>query len=432
MVLVTLSSPPSRGPTLAESMPRAGRLLAGPALDGRPEPLDAHHRRLGPLPDVPVEAMVAALEATGLHGRGGAGFPVGRKWRAILERRPGARPVIVANGAEGEPESAKDRTLLAHRPHLVIDGALLAARTLGADRVELYLGREHRDTLRTVRAAVSERPRREQSLLHVVEAPVGYVSGESTAAVHYVNSKDARPLSTPPRMSDRGVRGRPTLVQNVETLAHVALIARHGPAWFGERGRGASRGTALVTIAGPVRYPGVAEIDLGTPLAELVELAGGLTGTPQAVLFGGYFGTWARMGAAWDLGLDPETLKGAGLTFGCGLVRLLDERACGVDYAARIMSFLAAGSARQCGPCMYGLADLAAASTRIAGLHARTTDLDNLARWSRLVAGRGACRHPDGAVQQLATAIATFADDLASHAELGRCLVASPPAGTSR
>ncbi len=266
----------------------------------------------------------------------------------------------------------------------------------------------------------------------VVAAPAGYVSGESTAAVHYLNSKDARPLTTPPRMSERGVRGRPTLVHNVETLAHVALIARRGPAWFRERGRGASRGTALVTVAGPVRHAGVAEIELGTPLAELVELAGGLTGTPQAVLFGGYFGTWARFESAWGLTLDPDTLAGVGLTFGCGLVRLLDDRACGVDYAAQITSFLAAGSARQCGPCMHGLADLAAASTRIAELHAHAADLDDLVRWAGLVAGRGACRHPDGAVQQLSTAMAVFADDFASHAQLGRCLAAGATARTAR
>ena len=408
------------------------RLLAGPPLDGIAESLTQHNARLGVLPTVPAAQMIAALEAAGLLGRGGAGFPVGRKWRAIAENREAGTPVIVANGAEGEPESAKDRVLLAHRPHLVIDGAILAARTLGADRVELYLGREHVEAVKAVKAAVAERPKGEQKLLHVVEAPVGYVAGESTAVVHYVNSKDARPMTTPPRMSEQGVRNRPTLVQNVESLAQAALIARHGPDWFKERGRGKNRGTSLVTIAGPVRHEGVAEIDLGTTLAELVELAGGLTSTPQAVLIGGYFGTWAPIATAWDVPLDPESLKAAGLTFGCGLIRLLDEKSCGVDYSARIMDFLAAGSALQCGPCKYGLADLAGAGGRVASFGAKHTDLYDMERWCGLVTGRGACRHPDGAAQQMSSAMAVFADDFASHADRRRCLAASVTAGAAR
>ncbi len=401
------------------------RLLAGPPLGGRAESLHAHHLRLGALPHVPAGQMIAALEAAGVLGRGGAGFPVGRKWRAIFERPDLGTPVIVANGAEGEPESAKDRVLMAHRPHLVIDGVLIAARTLGADRVELYLGREHTAAVGAMRAAVEERPKTERKLLHIVEAPIGYVAGESTAVVHYVNSKDARPMTTPPRMSERGVRNRPTLVQNVESLAQAALIARFGPDWFREAGRGKNRGTGLITIAGPVRHEGVAEIELGTPLAELVEMAGGLTGNPRAVLIGGYFGTWARIETAWGLALEPESLKAAGLTFGCGLVRIVDDRTCGVDYAARIMDFLAAGSAMQCGPCKYGLADLAGASARLAGMDARATDLHDIERWTALVTGRGACRHPDGAAQQMSSALAVFADDFASHADRRRCLASN-------
>lgn len=409
-------------------MTTTARLLAGPPLDGRAEPLAGHTGRLGAMPDVPPGGMVAALEAAGLRGRGGAGFPVGRKWRAILEQHCGlGAPVIVANGAEGEPESAKDRVLMVHRPHLVIDGALLAARTLGADRVELYLGREHGPAMGAMATAIGERPGRERDLLRLVAAPVGYVAGESTATVHYLNSRDPRPLTTPPRMSERGVRGRPTLVQNVETLAHAALIARHGPDWYREAGRGSERGTALVTIVGPVAHEGVAEIDLATPLSELVGRAGGLTATPQAVLLGGYFGTWAPIGRAWDLPLGPDGLGDAGLTFGCGLVRLLGARSCGVEFSARVMRFLAAASSRQCGPCAYGLADLAAASRRLARLRAEPDDLADLGRWCGLVAGRGACRHPDGAAQQMSTALAVFADDFASHATRRRCIAADAP-----
>lgn len=403
------------------------RLLAGPPLAGRAETYDDHVHRLGLLPSVPAGQMLGALDATGLLGRGGAGFPVGRKWRSVAQAH--GTPVVVANGAEGEPESAKDRVLMAHRPHLVIDGAVLAARTTGADRIELYLGREHAAAVRAMRAAVEERPKDERRMLHIVEAPIGYVAGESTAVVHYVNSKDARPLATPPRMSERGVRNRPTLVQNVESLAHAALIARYGPAWYREAGRGENRGTALITIVGPVRHEGVAEIELGTPFSEVVELAGGFLATPQAVLIGGYFGAWASMEQIWNLPLDPASLRAEGLSFGCGLVRVLDARTCGVDVAARIMAFLAAASANQCGPCRFGLPALASAAERVAANLAKPDDLENIERWNALVTGRGACRHPDGAAKQLSSAMAVFADDVASHASRGRCLASAKTAG---
>ena len=152
----------------------------------------------------------------------------------------------------------------------------------------------------------------------------------------------------------------------------------------------------------------------------------------QAVLIGGYFGTWAPIETAWDMPLDPESLKAAGLTFGCGLVRIMDSHTCGVDYSARIMDFLAAGSAMQCGPCKYGLPDLAAASGRLAGFDAKPSDLHDMGRWTALVTGRGACRHPDGAAQQMSSAMAVFADDFASHAQYRRCLAVGAVAAGAR
>ena len=410
----------------------ATRLLSGPVLDGLPEALQAHQARLGPLPvGVSTAALIAELEAAGLLGRGGAGFPVGRKWRSIAEQ-PGSIPVVMANGAEGEPESFKDRVLMAHRPHLVLDGALLAAHVVGADRIELYLGREHTIAIRAMRAAIGERDAAERSLLHVVEAPIGYVAGEATAAVHYINSKDARPITTPPRMSERGVRDRPTLVQNVESLAHAALIARFGAAWFREAGRGASRGTALVTVGGAVRDPGVVEIEFGTLLSEVAARAGGASATPQAVLLGGYFGSWAPAADVWDMPLDPLVMKRAGLSFGCGMIGILDRRSCGVARVSSIMAFLADASADQCGPCRFGLPAIAAAVERLAVGRPMAGDLENIARWTDLVRGRGACRHPDGAAQQMASALRVFAADFETHLGAGRCVPAEATVGAGR
>ena len=247
------------------SLLTAHRLLAGSPLDDGPERLDAHVARLGELPreDAP-RYLVAALEASGLLGRGGAGFPVGRKWRSMAERG-GGPAVVVANGAEGEPASFKDRVLMAGRPHLVVDGAILAAEAVGADEIVFYIGEEHQAAVAAMSLAIDERRREIGHPARVVRAPIGYVAGEATAAVHYINSGDARPTTAPPRVSERGVGGRPTLVQNVESLAYAALIARFGDRWYRSAGRLGTRGTALVTVSGAARDRGVREIELGPP-----------------------------------------------------------------------------------------------------------------------------------------------------------------------
>lgn len=409
------------------------RVLAGPPLTGPAESLADHTARLGPLPLATASrTLIPALEATGLLGRGGAGFPVGRKWRAIAERPSPAAAVVVVNGAEGEPASAKDRVLMEQRPHLVLDGAILAADAVGADEIVVYVGREHTDAVRVMSGAVAERAAGIRPRLRLVEAPIGYVAGEATAVVHYLNSRDARPTTTPPRMSERGVDGRPTLVQNVESLAHVALIARFGPDWYRSAGRATSRGTALVTLSGPVRQPGVKEIELGVTLGDLVAESGGVTASVGAVMLGGYFGTWARPETAWPVALDPAVMKEQGLAFGCGIIGLLPANECGVAASARVLGFLAQGSAGQCGPCLHGLGAIAEAIDRLAVGRAKDDDLDNLHRWAEMVAGRGACRHPDGAVQHLTSALDVFADDFESHLDRRHCLATGRSAGGSR
>jgi NADH:ubiquinone oxidoreductase subunit F (NADH-binding) len=403
--------------------PHSTRLLSGPPLDAGPEPLDAHVARLGALPDrARARDLIDELEASGLLGRGGAGFPVGRKWRAMADR-PAGRAVVVANGAEGEPASFKDRTLMAARPHLVIDGAELAAESVGADEIVFYVGREHVAAVLAMRRAIDVRRDAASRPMRLVEAPVSYVAGEATAAVHYIDSADARPTTTPPRMSEAGVGGRPTLVQNVESLACAALIARSGAAWSRSAGRHGASGTALVTVTGAVRDQGVREIELGTTLRELVAAAGGLSAEVGAVVLGGYFGSWARARDVWDLPLEPAAMKGEGLSFGCGIVGLLPAQACGVAATARIMAFLAASSAGQCGPCVLGLRAIAGSVAAIAAGDAGPGALDDIERWTGLVEGRGACRHPDGAAQLMTSALDVFGPDLAWHARTGSCAV---------
>ncbi len=400
------------------------RLLAGPRFEQGPEPYAEHVTRLGEPPyGFAGPRLIDSLERSGLLGRGGAGFPVGRKWRAVAQRaRRGA--VVIANGAEGEPRSAKDRALLTLRPHLVLDGAILAALSVGADTVRVYVGTEHREAVRAMANALAERPRVRGLSLELVEAPTGYVSGESSAVVRYLNEHDARPSTTPPRPYERGVRGRPTLVQNVESLAYAALIARHGAAWYREAGRGETRGTALVTVTGPVAEPGVREIEYGTSLRELIESAGGRPEDVGAVLIGGYFGGWTAAAELLDMPLDPAALAAIGLGFGCGLVGLLPAGSCGVWATEQIMTYMAGESARQCGPCIFGLGAMATSLRRLATGGPARDDLPNLDRWSVEIAGRGACHHPDGAAALLRSGLSVFADEFALHAA-GGC--SSPP-----
>lgn len=400
------------------------RLLAGPPLGGTAEPFADHLERLGGLPPVGRDAddIIASLEASGLLGRGGAGFPVGRKWRAMVGHEHG-RAVVVANGAEGEPGSAKDRVLMTHRPHLVIDGALAAARAIATDEIVFYVGGEHSTAVAAMSQAIEERRRELGPRSRLVCAPIGYVAGEASAAVHHIERGDPRPRMTPPRTSESGLWGRPTLVQNVESLAYAALIARYGERWYRAVGRADSPGTALVTLTGATREEGVREIELGTTVGEIATSAGATMTDVGAVVLGGYFGTWARTAAAWDLPLDPVPMRAHGLTFGCGIVGLLPARACGVAATARIMAFMAAESVGQCGPCVYGLAAIGDASRRIADGSGEPGLVADLERWTSQLPGRGACRHPDGAAQLMASALEVFGPEFAHHARTGRCSI---------
>jgi NADH:ubiquinone oxidoreductase subunit F (NADH-binding) len=397
------------------------RLLAGPAAAAGPESFANHAARLGARPDGPsARAAIPALEMSGLLGRGGAGFPVGRKWGSVASQ-PGGPPAVLVNAAEGEPLSSKDRTLLRLRPHLVLDGALIAADAVGANRIALYVGSAHRDARLALRHALTER-RDARVPIKIVDAPDTYVAGEESAAVHFVNEGDARPTTTPPRPYERGIGGRPTLVQNVESLAAAALIARRGPDWYRETGRGQTRGTALVTVTGSVN-DGIHEIEIGTPIAELAGIAGagGSADDRQAVLLGGYFGGWVAAERAWRLPLDPLALREAGTAFGCGVVAFLGNDLCGVRASARILDWMAGQSAAQCGPCVYGLRAIADAAARVAGGRPERDDLARLERWAEQITGRGACRHPDGAVGQLLSSLRVFNDEWKLHQRHRQC-----------
>ena len=403
------------------------RILSGRSTVDGAESLADHRARLGDLPGRADRAhLIPMLEAAGLLGRGGASFPVGRKWGSVAGRAKG-NAVVLANGAEGEPLSHKDRVLMAARPHLVLDGLDLAAEAVGARRAVLYVGSEHVAARAALERALAERAADRSRTLprvptSIVTPPVSYVAGEESAAVHFVNAGDPRPTTVPPRPFERGVGGRPTLVQNVESLAHAALIARFGDDWYRDAGHAQTRGTTLVTVTGGAQ-PGVLEVDLGTTIADIAAWTGvaGSEGSP--VLLGGYFGTIAAGSDAWRLPLDPAVLWANGLAFGAGVVAFLGEDACGVTTTARIMDYMAGSSAAQCGPCVYGLRSIADASARIATGQGRQDDLQRLRFWAGSIPGRGACRMPDGTIGLLASSLRVFDADWSSHQHHRRCSV---------
>ncbi|HEX4215211.1 MAG TPA: NADH-ubiquinone oxidoreductase-F iron-sulfur binding region domain-containing protein [Candidatus Dormibacteraeota bacterium] len=395
-------------------MNTALRLLDGPDGEAGAESLTSHQLRLGTLPPPEPAWLIDAVERSGLLGRGGAAFPAGRKWRSVAERSAG-RAVVVVNGAEGEPLSGKDRTLMAIRPHLVLDGAEVAAAAVRAREVLLYVGTEYPAARSALMRATAERGAGRVPMT-LVEAPTGYVSGEESAAVQYIDRGLALPTTTPPRPFERGVGGRPTLIQNVETLAASALIARFGPGWYRGAGRDLSPGTALVSLSGAVARPGVIEVELGSTVGEAVSTAG-LSEAPGAVLVGGYAGAWVPADAAWDLSLDPVRLRREGLAMGCGVISVLPASTCPVQATAEILSFMAGASAGQCGPCRFGLGAAAETASRLARGAGVAGDVDRLRRWCGQLPGRGACGHPDGAARLLGSALSAFAEEFRLHEE---------------
>jgi NADH:ubiquinone oxidoreductase subunit F (NADH-binding) len=383
------------------------------------------------------ESLADVVLAAGLTGRGGAGFPTGTKMRTVAAGR--GRAVVVANGMESEPVSQKDQALLARAPHLVLDGISLAAEAVGADEAHLCLARTRPELTAGVRAALAER--NEAGLdpmpISVHELPHNYVSSEETSLVHWLNGGEAKPTFTPPRPFERGVRKRPTLIDNVETLAHVALIARYGPQWFRQAGLAGGAGTMLTTVSGAAAKPGVYEIEAGTRVGDILAMAGADPGS-ESVLIGGYFGTWHDIADVADLPFTADGLRSAGAAPGAGIIWLLPAGGCGLAEAARILQFLADHSARQCGPCMFGLPAIAEDLDQLATSRPQGDPLDRLRRRFGQISGRGACRHPDGAVRMAASAMSAFGADAHAHARQRPCLAArrggqlTPVASTPR
>ncbi|MEV5972213.1 NADH-ubiquinone oxidoreductase-F iron-sulfur binding region domain-containing protein [Streptomyces sp. NPDC051921] len=396
------------------TVPAAGSLLG--ATPHATESTGAYEATGGYARAVAPDELLRHLDACGLRGRGGAGFPTAVKLRTVREHgrrgrgtgasgEPGAgagAPVVVANGEEGEPGSVKDRWLLRARPHLVLDGLAHAAAITGAAHGYVYLS-DPEAALRVRRALAERRP---PLPVKVVETAPAYVAGEETAVVRRIDGGPALPTAKPPRPFERGVRGAPTLVANVETLARIALVAARPEL------RDAVARSTLVTLSCGDTSPVLTEVPYGVPLRTLAAALG--TSAPAGALMGGLFGGLVDA-RALDLPLEPGALAAAGTALGCGAIRFLAADACPVGAAFDAVGHLAAESARQCGVCVSGTAAIRDALDRLATGSAGPDTVERLHGWARGLPGRGACGLLDAAAALAGSLLRAFPGRVRAH-----------------
>ncbi|OBI43275.1 NADH-ubiquinone oxidoreductase-F iron-sulfur binding region domain-containing protein [Mycobacterium sp. E796] len=357
------------------------------------------------------DELLGEVERSGLQGRGGAAFPMAVKLRAVRDNgRAAGGSVVVANGEEGEPASIKDRWLLRHRPHLVLDGLRLAAAMVAADRAYVYLS--DAESARSVQAALAEYPPGDVAI-EVVNVAPGYIAGEETAVTRAINGGPVKPTDKPPRPFQKGVGGLPTLVSNVETLANLPYLQRHGAAEFRSLGTPSSPGTFLVTLTGGGRPPGLYEVPHGLPFADLLALHGVSSDRVQGALLGGYFAGLLNR-SVLDATLDHQTFRDLGSGLGCGAIAVIADD-CPVAVAASVLAYFDRENAGQCGSCFNGTAAMAAAAGALRDGAATPEDLDRLRHWSVTLRGRGACATLDAATNVAARMLDQFPQAVAQH-----------------
>lgn len=368
----------------------------------------------------PSEVIALVTEA-GLRGRGGAGFPTGAKWRSVRDAADNTTQVV-CNAAEGEPATFKDRWLLRRNPYQVFEGLLIAAHAAGAWTAFLALKRSFAPERAAVERARSELA--DAGLLgdvhvEIVAGPDDYLFGEETAMLEVIEGRPSLPRVLPPYQvglfAQRGSRNA-TVVNNAETLAHVPTIFGEGISEFRSLGTDDSPGTMLFTVCGDVRRARVVELELGTPLRELISTYGGGTPegrAPKAVFPGASVAVLTA--EQLDTPLSYEALREVGSGLGSGGFAVYDDSACIVQATAAFTRFLHAGSCEQCPACTRGCAQISAALERIEAGKGDEDDLDIVRSKARSVTGGARCGLPLGAQHLVQSVLANFADELEAH-----------------
>lgn len=377
------------------------RILAGTS-SGRLD-LSKHREVHGQMRPYDAHRLADATDMAKLLGRGGAAFPVARKLRVV----PAGRDThVLANGSEGEPASHKDRVVMRLAPHLVLDGVVTVARALETERVSIVV--QDADAFTSLADAMRERS--DTRTVRLVRHQHGFVGGEVRSVIRALSNGPATPPGRRVLPTEHGIDGRATFASNIETFAQIALLVGLGVDKYTSVGGSDEPGTTLVTMLGDVPHPGVVEIPTGMPLAALIGADSG------PVLVGGYHGTWIREPS--DLVVSRPALRAAGVPLNAGVIARLPTDGCHLGEVAKVADWLAAESAGQCGPCFFGLPALATSLHRLfAGEPAREVAQQQ----ARLLPGRGACAHPDGASGFVASALDALTEDIARHQGQGRC-----------
>jgi NADH-quinone oxidoreductase subunit F len=378
------------------------------------------------------EAVIADIEAAGLRGRGGSGYPTAAKWRTA--RETGAdRRIVIANLMAADPSALGDRALAEGNPHLVVEGLLIAAYAVGAGEAIIAVRRDWTDAIVRLRAAIAEATDAHLAgylvlgtdtsiQLSVWEGSGAYVAGEETALINALSGDRGMPAIRPPYPARSGLQDAPTVVQNAETLAHVAWILAHSSEAFASVGVEGSRGTKLVTVMGKVAQTGLVEVPLGTSLLDLLNLTGGGTGSTKALFVGGPGGGAIDAASLPTTRYDYESLEAAGAIIGSGSVLVTDTTTCMVDTARFFADFSAREACGKAVPCRIGTRRLVEALDRILAATPRPNDFTLLRELSRKVSDTALCKLERLAPGPILTTLDRFADEYRSHAERGICV----------
>jgi NADH-quinone oxidoreductase subunit F len=378
--------------------------------------------------------VVAAVRDSGLRGRGGAGFPTGRKWMFLPK---GVHPrYLVCNGDEGEPGTFKDRVLMEHDPHGVLEGIIIASYACEVEHAFIYIRGEYDLSCRRLQKAVEQATERGylgQKILasgydlevSILRGAGAYICGEETALLSSLEGKRGHPKLKPPFPAVQGLYRRPTVVNNVETLFNVPFIVANGPDWYRQWGTERSPGLKLFCVSGHVEHPGTYELPLATPMRELiVNVCGGpKDGIPlKAIIPGGSSTPMLTASAALKSNLDYESIASAGSMLGSGGVVVINEQTCIVGLTERLAAFYRHESCGKCIPCREGTDWMYKILRRIEGGQGRTDDLDLLLELCHNIAGRSFCPLGDAAVGPVQSSLERFREEYEFHISEKRCM----------
>ena len=381
------------------------------------------------------QAIIEQVKSSGLRGRGGAGFPTGMKWSFINRSAPGDK-YIVCNSDEGEPGTFKDRDILRYNPHALVEGMIIAGYAIGASAGYNYIRGEFWEPYERFEAAVQEA--RDAGLLgenilgsgfsfdiHAHLGAGAYICGEETALLESIEGKKGQPRFKPPFPAMFGLYGRPTVINNTETLASIPDIMRRGGEWFRDIGVENSGGSKLFSISGNIKKPGVYEIPMGTPFSELLEMAGGMREGYQlkAVIPGGSSAPVLPGEVMMDLTMDYDSIAKAGSMLGSGAVIVIDDKQCMVRLLDRISYFYHEESCGQCTPCREGTGWMHRVIHRIEHGQGRPEDMDLLDDVAKRIMGRTICALGDAAALPVASFIQHFRDEFQYHIDHKTCMV---------